>query len=563
MTPQDFIQIIIYFTFLVGLTPILGNYMYKVFTGNKHFMLPVFGWLEKLTYKTTGVNPQEETNWKSYTFGLLMFNLTGFVFVFLIQLFQAFLPMNPADLSNVSWHSAFNTAISFVTNTNWQGYAGETTMSYFTQMIALTVQNFVSAATGIAVILALIRGISRKTTDTIGNFWVDMTRTILYVLLPLSVLLAILLVGQGVIQNFKTYETVQTLQGAEQIIPMGPAASQIAIKHLGTNGGGFFNANSAHPFENPTPFSNFLQMLVIFLIPAALTYMFGKMVGSTRQGWAIFTAMSIMFVAGLCISLFAEYSANPIFGHLSLMEGKETRFGITNSILFSVITTSASSGAVNAMHDSLSPVAGMIPLINMMLGEVIFGGVGAGMYGILVFVILTVFIAGLMVGRTPEYLGKKIEAFEVQMAIIAILAPNLIIQLFSAWASVSSYGLSSLNNAGPHGFSEILYAYSSAAGNNGSAFAGLNANTVFYNLTLGFGMLIGRFGIIIPVLAIAGNMAKKKIIPPSAGTFRTDNWLFIGLLIAVILIIGGLTHFPALSLGPVIDHLLMNNGITF
>jgi len=563
MTPQDFIQIIIYFTFLVGLTPILGNYMYKVFTGNKHFMLPVFGWLEKLTYKTTGVNPQEETNWKSYTFGLLMFNLTGFVFVFLIQLFQAFLPMNPADLSNVSWHSAFNTAISFVTNTNWQGYAGETTMSYFTQMIALTVQNFVSAATGIAVILALIRGISRKTTDTIGNFWVDMTRTILYVLLPLSVLLAILLVGQGVIQNFKTYETVQTLQGAEQIIPMGPAASQIAIKHLGTNGGGFFNANSAHPFENPTPFSNFLQMLVIFLIPAALTYMFGKMVGSTRQGWAIFTAMSIMFVAGLCISLFAEYSANPIFGHLSLMEGKETRFGITNSILFSVITTSASSGAVNAMHDSLSPVAGMIPLINMMLGEVIFGGVGAGMYGILVFVILTVFIAGLMVGRTPEYLGKKIEAFEVQMAIIAILAPNLIIQLFSAWASVSSYGLSSLNNAGPHGFSEILYAYSSAAGNNGSAFAGLNVNTVFYNLTLGFGMLIGRFGIIIPVLAIAGNMAKKKITPLSAGTFRTDNWLFIGLLIAVILIIGGLTHFPALSLGPVIDHLLMNNGITF
>jgi len=563
MTPQDFIQIIIFFTILVGLTPILGNYMYKVFTGNKHFMLPFFGWLEKLTYKTTGVNPGEETNWKSYTFGLLVFNLTGFVFLFLIQLFQAFLPMNPADLSNVSWHSAFNTAISFVTNTNWQGYAGETTMSYFTQMIALTVQNFVSAATGIAVILALIRGISRKTTDTIGNFWVDMTRTILYVLLPLSVLLAILLVGQGVIQNFKTYETVQTLQGAEQIIPMGPAASQIAIKHLGTNGGGFFNANSAHPFENPTPFSNFLQMLVIFLIPAALTYMFGKMVGSTRQGWAIFTAMSIMFVAGLCISLFAEYSANPIFGHISLMEGKETRFGITNSILFSVITTSASSGAVNAMHDSLSPVAGMIPLINMMLGEVIFGGVGAGMYGILVFVILTVFIAGLMVGRTPEYLGKKIEAFEVQMAIIAILAPNLIIQLFSAWASVSSYGLSSLNNAGPHGFSEILYAYSSAAGNNGSAFAGLNANTVFYNLTLGFGMLIGRFGIIIPVLAIAGNMAKKKIIPPSAGTFRTDNWLFIGLLIAVILIIGGLTHFPALSLGPVIDHLLMNNGITF
>jgi K+-transporting ATPase ATPase A chain len=563
MTTQDLIQILIFVAVLIGLTPILGNYMFKVFTGNKHFMLPVFGWLEKLTYNSSGINPDEETNWKSYTFALLMFNLIGFVFVFMIQLFQAHLPLNPANLSNVSWHSAFNTAVSFMTNTNWQGYAGETTLSYFVQMVGLTVQNFVSAATGIAVLLALIRGISRKNTDKLGNFWTDLTRSTLYVLLPLSILLAIVLVGQGVVQNFKTYETVQTLQGAQQVIPMGPAASQIVIKQMGTNGGGFFNANSAHPFENPTPLSNFLEMLAILLIPAALTYTYGKMVGSTRQGWTIFTAMMILFLAGLSISLYAEYSANPIFGHLHLMEGKETRFGITNSIIWSTATTSASNGSVNAMHDSLSPIAGMIAMINIMLGEIIFGGVGAGLYGMVIFIIITVFIAGLMVGRTPEYLGKKIEAFEVQMAIIAVLAPNLVIQIFSAWASVSSYGLSSLNNAGPHGFSEILYAYSSAAGNNGSAFAGLNANTVFYNLTLGFGMLIGRFGVIIPVLAIAGNMAKKKITPLSAGTFRTDNWLFIGLLIAVILIVGGLTHFPALSLGPVIDHLLMNNGITF
>jgi K+-transporting ATPase ATPase A chain len=563
MTTQDIIQILLFIALLIGLTPILGNYMFKVYTGNQHFMLLVFGWLEKLTYKSSGINPDEETNWKSYTFGLLLFNMIGFVFVFLIQIFQAHLPLNPANLSNVSWHSAFNASVSFVTNTNWQGYAGETTLSYFVQMIGLSVQNFVSAATGMAVLLALIRGISRKTTEKLGNFWTDLTRSILYVLLPLSILFAIVLVGQGVVQNFKTYETIQTLQGAQQVIPMGPAASQIVIKQLGTNGGGFFNANSAHPFENPTPFSNFLEMLAILLIPAALTFTYGKMVGSTRQGWTIFTAMLILFVAGLSISLYAEYSSNPIFGHLPLMEGKETRFGISNSILWSSATTSASNGSVNAMHDSLSPIAGMIAMINLMLGEIIFGGVGAGLYGMVIFIIITVFIAGLMVGRTPEYLGKKIEAFEVQMAIIAVLAPNLVIQIFSAWASVSSYGLSSLNNAGPHGFSEILYAYSSAAGNNGSAFAGLNANTVFYNLTLGFGMLIGRFGVIIPVLAIAGNMAKKKITPLSAGTFHTDNWLFIGLLIAVILIVGGLTHFPALSLGPVIDHLLMNSGITF
>jgi K+-transporting ATPase ATPase A chain len=563
MTVQDVMQVILFFALLIGLTPILGKYMGNVFTGEKHFMQPVFGWSERWAYRFTGVNPEEETNWKAYTFGLLMFNLVGFVFVFIIQLVQAYLPLNPAHLPNVTWHSAFNTSVSFVTNTNWQGYAGETTLSYFVQMLGLTVQNFVSAATGIAVLLAVIRGISRKTTDKLGNFWTDLTRSTLYVLLPLSILFAIILVGQGVVQNFKTCETVQTLQGAQQIIPMGPAASQIAIKQLGTNGGGFFNANSSHPFENPTPFSNFLEMLFILLIPAALTYTYGKMVGSTRQGWTIFSVMMILLITGLSISLYAEYSSNPIFGHLPLMEGKETRFGITNSVLWSTSTTAASNGSVNAMHDSLSPLAGMVAVINIMLGEVIFGGVGAGLYGMVIFIILTVFIAGLMVGRTPEYLGKKIEAFEVQMAIIAILAPSFVILIFTAWASVSSAGLSNLNNPGAHGFSEILYAYSSAAGNNGSAFAGLNANTLFYNLTLGFGMLIGRFGVIVPVLAIAGNMARKKVTPLSAGTFRTDNWLFMGLLIAVILIVGGLTFFPALSLGPIVEHLLMGSGITF
>jgi len=563
MTTLDYIQIILFFTLLIGLTPVLGNFMFKVFTGSKHFMLPIFGWLEKLTYKSSGVNPDEETNWKSYTFCLLMFNFVGFVFVLLLQLFQAQLPLNPENLPNVSWHSAFNTSVSFMTNTNWQGYSGETTLSYFVQMIGLTVQNFVSAATGIAVLLALVRGLARKTTDQLGNFWTDLTRSTIYILLPLSILFAVVLVGQGVVQNFKTYESFHTLQGVQQIIPMGPAASQIAIKQLGTNGGGFFNANSAHPFENPTPFSNFLEMLFILLIPAALTFTYGKMVGSARQGWAIFTAMMILFIIGLSISLYAEYSSNPIFGKLPLMEGKETRLGITNSVLWSTATSAASNGSVNAMHDSLSPLSGMVAMINIMLGEIIFGGVGAGLYGMVIFVIITVFIAGLMVGRTPEYLGKKIQKFEIQMAIIAVLAPNIVILLFAAWASVSSPGLSGLNNAGPHGLSEILYAYASAAGNNGSAFAGLNANTVFYNLTIGIGMLIGRFGIIIPVMAIAGSMAQKKITPSSSGTFHTDNWLFIGLLIAVILIVGGLTHFPALSLGPIVEHLLMNNGITF
>jgi K+-transporting ATPase ATPase A chain len=556
MNTLDFIQVLLFLVILTLLTPVLGNYMSKVFTGQKHFMLPVLAWTEKLVYRFVKVNPHEESNWKSYTFGLLLFNLAGFVFLFLIQLFQSVLPLNPTALPNISWHSAFNTAVSFTTNTNWQGYAGETTLSFFVQMIGLTVQNFVSAATGIAVLLALIRGLSRKSASELGNFWVDLTRSILYVLIPVSIVLAVLLVGQGVIQNFRPYETITTLQGAEQVIPSGPAASQIAIKQLGTNGGGFFNINSAHPFENPTPFSNFLEMLAILLIPASLTFTYGKMVGSTRQGWIIFAAMMVLLLAGLAISLYSEYASNTVFGNISLMEGKETRFGITNSVLWSTSTTAASNGSVNAMHDSLSPLSGLVAMLNIMLGEVIFGGVGAGLYGMVVFVILTVFIAGLMVGRTPEYLGKKVEAFEVQMAVIAVLAPGFVILVFSAWASISNLGLSSLNNPGAHGFSEILYAFSSAAGNNGSAFAGLNANTVFYNLTLGIGMLIGRFGVIIPVLAIAGNMVRKKITPVSSGTFRTDNWLFIGLLIAVILIVGGLTFFPALSLGPIAEQIL-------
>jgi len=562
-TTFDFLQIIIFVGLLIGLTPVMGNFMYKVFTGERHLMSVPLGWLERLIYKIVGVDATEETNWKSYAFGLLLFNLIGFLFVFLLQLIQAQLPLNPAQLPNVSWHSAFNTAVSFMTNTNWQGYGGETTLSYSVQMLALTVQNFVSAATGIAVLLALTKGLSRKTTDKLGNFWVDLTRSTLYVLLPLSIVFAIFLVGQGVIQNFDTYQTAHTLQGAQQVIPMGPVASQEAIKQLGTNGGGFFNANSAHPFENPTPLSNLLEMLAILLIPAGLTFTYGKMVGSKKQGWTIFIVMLILLLSGLAISLYGEYSANPILGHSALMEGKETRFGITNSVIWSTSTSAASNGSVNAMHDSLSPLAGMVAMINIMLGEIIFGGVGAGIYGMVVFVILTVFIAGLMVGRTPEYLGKKVEAFEVTMAIIANLATSFVILLFTAWAAVSTLGLSSLNNAGPHGFSEILYAFSSAAGNNGSAFAGLNANTVFYNVLLGLGMLIGRFGVIIPILAIAGSMAKKKITPPSSGTFQTDNWLFVSLLIGVIIIVGGLTYFPALSLGPIVEHLLMNNGITF
>jgi potassium-transporting ATPase potassium-binding subunit len=560
---NEAIQLILFLVALVAIAPLLGKYMAKVFMGEKHFMMPVFGWLEKSVYKVSGIRSDEEMNWKTYLFGVLLFNLFGMVFLFLIQMFQAYLPMNTEHLPNVPWHLSFNTAVSFVTNTNWQSYSGENTLSYFVQMVGLTVQNFVSAATGIAIVLALIRGLTRKTTDNLGNFWTDMTRSVIYVLLPLSIVLTVVLVGQGVVQTFSHYQTATTLQGASQIIPLGPAASQIAIKQLGTNGGGFFNMNSAHPFENPTPFSNFLELLSIIIISAGLVFTYGHYAKSKRQAWAIFITMFILFAAGLAISLWAEYGHNNVLNVAGSMEGKETRFGVMNSVLWSVTTTVTSNGSVNCMHDSLSPLSGLVAMFNLMLGEIVFGGVGSGLYGMIIFVFITVFIAGLMVGRTPEFLGKKVEAFEIKMAIIAVLAPSLVIKLFTAIACMVPAGLAGLNNAGPHGFSEMLYAFSSAAGNNGSAFAGLTASTPFYDLMLGFGMLIGRFGVIIPVMAIAGSMAKKKITPESAGTFKTDNWLFVILLIGVILIIGGLTFFPPLAVGPIVEHFLMNLGVTF
>lgn len=563
MTLRDIIQLVLFFALLTGLTPVLGKYIYLVLAGKNHFRKTMPGLTERLVFRITARGSEAEMDWKSYASCLLLFNLAGLIFLFVIQLIQSHLPLNPNHLADVPWHSALNTSVSFITNTNWQGYAGETTLSYFVQMIGLTVQNFVSAGTGIAVLMAVSRGIIGRDTKKIGNFWVDLFRSVVYVLLPLSFVLAVLLAGQGVIQNFRANETVQTIEHGSQVIPMGPVASQIAIKQIGTNGGGFFNSNSSHPFENPTPLSNFLEMLFILLIPAALTITYGRMLGSVRHGWLIFSVMMILLLTGLLIALYGEYSGNPLYGNVHLMEGKETRFGVTNSVLWAVSTTAASNGSVNSMHESLSPLAGMVAMLNIMLGEVVFGGVGAGLYGMIVFIIMTVFIAGLMVGRTPEYAGKKIEAFEVQMAMVAILAPAAVILVFSALASISSAGLSGLNNGGPHGLSEILYAYSSAAGNNGSSFAGLKANTPYYNLTLAAGMLIGRFGVIIPVLAIAGSLAKKKYTPPSTGTFRTDNWLFIILLIAVILIVGALTYFPALSLGPVLEHLLLKAGITF
>lgn len=563
MGTYDIIQILLYLGILVALTPLLGHYMFKVFTGERTLLHRILSPIERWIYRLAGVDAQQEMRWTHYAGALLVFNFFGFLAVFLLQIFQQALPLNPQHLPNVPTALAFNTAISFMTNTNWQAYSGEAVMSYGTQMLGLTVQNFVSAATGVAVLLALARGLTRKNADTIGNFWADMVRCVLYILLPLSAVFAIIFVGQGVVQTFSSYPAVSTLEGAVQTIPLGPAASQIAIKQLGSNGGGFFGVNSAHPFENPTPLTNFLQMLALLLIAAALTYTYGKMTGSTRQGWAIFATMLFLFTIGLGISLWAEYSTNPVLQTAGVMEGKEVRFGIANSVLWSTATTSASNGSVNAMHDSLSPLAGMIPLLNIMLGEIIFGGVGAGLYGMLMFVIITVFVAGLMVGRTPEYLGKKVEAFEIRMALLAILAPGTVILVFSALACTTDTGLSGLANNGPHGLSEILYAFSSAAGNNGSAFAGLQSNTNFYNILLAIAMLIGRFGIILPVLALAGNMVKKNTTPPTSGTFPTDKPLFVLLLTVVILIVGALTFFPALSLGPVVEHLLMQLGVAF
>jgi K+-transporting ATPase ATPase A chain len=560
---NEAIQLILFLVALAVLSPLLGKYMAKVFMGEKHMMKSVFGWIEKSVYRVSGIKSEAEMNWKTYLYGVLLFNLFGFVFLFLLQMLQAYLPLNTEKLPNVSWHLAFNTAMSFTTNTNWQSYSGENTLSYLIQMLGLTVQNFVSAATGIAVAVAMMRGLTRKTTDDLGNFWADMTRSVLYVLLPLAIILTMALVGQGAVQTFSHYVKATTLQGIEQVIPLGPAASQIAIKQLGTNGGGFFNTNSSHPFENPTPFSNFLEMFAIIIISGGLVFTYGHYAKSKRHAWAIFITMFILFAAGIAISLWSEFSHNNVLNVSGAMEGKETRFGVMNSVLWSVTTTVTSNGSVNSMHDSLSPLSGMVSMFNIMLGEIIFGGVGSGLYGMIIFIILTVFIAGLMVGRTPEYLGKKVEAFEMKMAILAVLAPSIVIKLFSAIACSVPAGLASLNNAGPHGLTEILYAFSSAAGNNGSAFAGLNANTVFYNLMIGFGMLIGRFGVIVPVMAIAGSMAKKKITPVSSGTFKTDNWLFVLLLIGIILIVGGLTFFPPLALGPIVEHFLMNLGVTF
>jgi potassium-transporting ATPase potassium-binding subunit len=563
MPPLELLQIVVYFGLLIACVPLLGGYIAKVFMDEQTLLTPLLRPVETVIYRLAGVNPAEEQAWKSYALALLTFNLLGFVALFALQVLQGILPLNPARLDGVVPLLAFNTATSFMTNTNWQAYGGETTVSYLTQMLGLNVQNFVSAATGVAVVIALTRGLARKSASTIGNFWADLVRCGLYLFLPLCILLAIVLVSQGVVQNFSPYVEAINLSGESQLIPQGPAASQIAIKQLGTNGGGFFNTNSTHPYENPTSLTNFLEMFSILLIPAALTYTYGVMVGNKRQGWVIFAAMLILFVAGLSTMLASEYSANPVYGVAGAMEGKELRHGVANSILWGAATTAASNGSVNAMHSSFSPIAGGVALLNIMLGEVIFGGVGAGLYGMLIFVILTVFVAGLMVGRTPEYLGKKIEAREIKLAIIAVLLPNVCILLFSALASVTEAGLSSRTNTGPHGLSEILYAFSSGAGNNGSAFAGLDPSTPFYTILIGVAMWVGRFGLILPALAIAGSMAGKKVAPPSLGTFPTDSPLFVGLLIAVILIVGGLTFFPALSLGPIVEHFLMDAGSTF
>lgn len=556
MGVYEILQIVVFFAVLIPAAALLGRFIAKVFNDDDHLLKSSLRPVEKFAYHIISCN-KEEMTWKKYASSLLIFNFTGFIILFFLQLTQQFLPLNPEKLSAPSVSLAFNTAISFVTNTNWQSYSGETTLSYLVQMAGLTVQNFLSAATGIAVFLALVRGLMRKSTETIGNFWVDITKSVIYILLPLSLIFAVILSGQGVVQSFHPYVKAVTLEGSKQIIPLGPVSSQVAIKQLGTNGGGFFNANSAHPFENPTPFSNFLEMLAILLIPAALTFTYGILIGSGRQGRTVFLVMFAILAIGLTVSLYSEYQFSSVRGLNVVMEGKETRLGIGNSILWSVLTTTASNGSVNAMMDSLTPISSMVAMFNIMLGEVVFGGVGSGMYGLILFIMLTVFIAGLMVGRSPEFLGKRIESYDVRMAIIAILAPNFVILLFSALCCVTSSGLASLGNPGPHGLSEILYAFSSAAGNNGSAFAGLNANTTLYNILTGIGMLIGRFGIIIPVLAIAGNMAGKKITPPSGGTFRTDTWIFGLLLIAVIFIIGGLTFFPALSFGPVVEHFLL------
>src|SRR6478735_1563917 len=567
MTAIGWIQIFLYCAIVVALVKPLGWYMTRVVAGERTLLSPLLRPVEVGLYSVAGVDANREQHWLTYAVAMLLFNAAGFVILYLLQRMQGMLPFNPAAMAGVPADLAFNTATSFVTNTNWQNYGGEGTMSYFVQMAGLTVQNFLSAATGIALAVALIRGFSRASARTVGNFWLDMTRCTLYVLLPLCIVLTLFYVWRGVPQTLAAYADVTTLEGAKQTIAVGPVASQLAIKMLGTNGGGFFNANSAHPFENPDALSNFVQMVTIFALGAGLTNVFGRMVGDQRQGWAILGAMGVIFLVGVAVAYWAEAAGNPLVHALGVdggnMEGKEVRFGTALSALFAVVTTAASCGAVNALHSSFMPLGGLIPLINMELGEIVIGGVGAGLYGMLLFVVLTMFVAGLMVGRTPEYLGKKIEAKEVKMAMLAILILPLSILGFTAIATAVDAGLAGPANTGPHGFSEILYAYTSGTGNNGSAFAGISANTLFYNTTIGLAMFIGRFLMIVPMLAIAGSLAAKKIVPASAGTFPTHGGVFVGLVVGVILIVGGLTFFPALALGPLVEHLSMNAGTLF
>jgi potassium-transporting ATPase potassium-binding subunit len=567
MTLIGWIQVALFCAIVVALVRPLGWYMTRVFNGEPTFLSPALRPVEAALYRAGGVDPKREQHWLIYTVAMLFFHIGGFAILYALLRVQEMLPFNPADQSAVAEDLSFNTAVSFITNTNWQNYGGESTLSYLTQMLGLTHQNFLSAATGIVLAIALIRGFARASARTVGNFWVDITRCTLYILLPMCIVYALFLVWQGIPQTLAPYVEATTLEGATQTIAVGPVASQIAIKMLGTNGGGFFNANAAHPFENPTALSNFVQMISIFAIGAALTNVFGRMVGNERQGWAIFAAMGVLFLAGVAVTYWAEAAGTTGLNALGLaggnMEGKEVRFGIVGSALFAVVTTDASCGAVNAMHDSFTALGGMIPLINMQLGEIIIGGVGAGLYGMLLFVILAIFVAGLMVGRTPEYVGKKIEAKEVKMAMLAILVLPLMYLGWTAVATVLPSAVAAMNNPGPHGFTEVLYAYTSQTGNNGSAFAGLSGNTLFYNVTGAVAMFVGRFWMIIPAMAIAGSLAAKKSIPVSSGTFPTTGGLFVGLVVGVIVIVGGLTFFPALALGPVVEQLAMTANTLF
>jgi K+-transporting ATPase ATPase A chain len=567
MTAIGWIQIILYCAIIVALVKPLGWYMTRVFNGERTFLSPILRPVEAGLYWLGGVDEKREQHWLTYTVAMLLFHVGGFLIIYAVMRLQALLPFNPAEQSAVAEDLSFNTAISFITNTNWQNYGGESTLSYLVQMLGLTHQNFLSAATGIALAVALIRGFSRSSMRTIGNFWVDVTRCTLYVLMPICIVYTLFLVWQGMPQTLGAYVDATTLEGAKQTIAVGPVASQVAIKMLGTNGGGFFNANAAHPFENPTALSNFVQMISIFALGAALTNVFGRMVGNQRQGWAILAVMGVLFISGVAVTYWAEANGTTALQALGLtggnMEGKEVRFCIVASSLFAVITTAASCGAVNAMHDSFTALGGMMPLINMQLGEIIVGGVGAGLYGMLLFVVLAIFVAGLMVGRTPEYVGKKIEAREVKMAMLAILVLPLMYLGWTAVAVVLPSAVASMANSGPHGFTEVLYAFTSATGNNGSAFAGLTGNTFFYNLTLASSMFVGRFFMIVPAMALAGSLAGKKSIPPSAGTLPTTGGLFVGLVVGVVLIIGGLTFFPALALGPIVEHLAMNANTLF